>query len=281
MKRYPWFRAVWIGVNILLAASVFLLIYGSVWEYSTRRYLKGFSDAIVPLSAPPEQKVDAILAWMARGPARRSIRDVDPDSSRDPQVTLEYKRLLQVCGTATNAFVNVAASSGLEARRLLLLGADRRAMHVVAEVLVGGRWIVVDPAFRFAFRNARGDLLTVDELRDPDVLRAATRAVPNYPPEYTFAQTAYVRLARIPLIGQQLRGALDAVFPSWERAINWTRVLERSSMALTLVAAFLIFSSVVARFILNWYAVHRLGILRVRLREQILRAGAALFENPR
>ena len=64
------FYVAWYAVNILLIASVIFAIYALGWEFSTRRYLKGFSDAIVPASAPTEKKIDSVLAWMAHGPTR-------------------------------------------------------------------------------------------------------------------------------------------------------------------------------------------------------------------
>src|SRR5215469_16931195 len=75
-----------------------------------------------------------------------------------------FQALLQVCGTATNAFENLAVSGGLAARRLLLLDSSSRTKHVDAEVLVNGRWIVVDPAFRVILRSPDGQTLTRDEL---------------------------------------------------------------------------------------------------------------------
>ena len=82
---------------------------------------------------------------------------------RDPEDTLNYSGLLHVCGSATNAFVNLADSSGLRARRLLLLSPRGTASHVVAEVSLDGRWVVVDPVFgtllkvsRRTFGYARG-----------------------------------------------------------------------------------------------------------------------------
>ncbi len=100
-------------------------MYGAVWEYSTTSYLKGFSDAIVPSSGTAEAKVEAILAWMQHGPERRSTATPSsPMALRDPEDTLNYRGLLDVCGSATNAFVNLAQSSGLRSRRLLLLGPD-------------------------------------------------------------------------------------------------------------------------------------------------------------
>src|SRR5882757_3359988 len=107
------------------------MLYSCQREYSVRRYLDGFSDAIVPNSLPAEQKVTAILNWMREEPSRAIATDPGALSKRDPEVTLTSKQLLRVCGTATNAFLNLARSSDLQARRLLLLGPDRTTKHVV------------------------------------------------------------------------------------------------------------------------------------------------------
>ena len=281
MRHQPFFRLAWYAINLLLLASVVLVIVGITWEYSTRKYLKGFADAVVPLSASPEQKVEAILSWMRRGPARRTTADPDSLSLRDPEDTLNYQHLLEVCGSATNAFLNLAASSGLPARRLLLLGPDRRSRHVVAEVRLGDRWVAVDPAYHFVFRDAQGQLLTRQQLNDPQVLQEATRAVASYPPEYNFKRTAHIRLARAPVVGSLLQKIMDTVFPGWEEFGGWTVVLERESLAVAVLAVLLFCFALAGRFALSWYGEKRLGINRVRLREQLIRAGATLFSSPR
>lgn len=281
MKRHALFQTAWYSVNLLLLASVLLLIFAFSWEYSTRRYLKGFADAIVPRSSTSEQKVEAILAWMQHGPARRTTTSMDSVALRDPQDTLNYWRLLEVCGTATNAFVNLAASSGLQARRLLLLRPDGQATHVVAEVRLGDRWAVVDPAYRAILRDAQGRPLTRQQLSDPEVFREMRERVQGYPSEATFERPAHIRLSRVPVLGRPLRGALDAVLPGWEEAINWTLVLERESFALTLLVVLLMCFSLAVLSALSWYGERRLGITRVHLREQLIRVGAILFSNPR
>ena len=281
MRRHPFFHAVWIATNSLLAASVLLLLVVVVWEYSTRRYLKGFADAVVPLSASPDQKVEAILNWMERGPARRPGAVTESLALRDPNETLNYRQLLRVCGTATNAFINLAVSSGLPARRLLLLGPDRRSKHVLAEVRLDGRWVVVDPAYHALFRDEQGRFVARQELMDPRVWREATERIPGYPADYTFERTAHVRLARMPLVGKLLRRTLDTVLPGWEEIVNWTLVLERESLALAIVALFLVCIALALRTALGWYGERGLGIDRVRLRDQLLRAGEALLTSPR
>ena len=158
------FHILWYATDVVLVLSLLCLIYGAVWEYSTTSYLKGFSDAVVPASGTDDAKIEAILSWMEHGPARHSTLPSSPLSARNPEDTLNYQGLLDVCGSATNAFVNLAESSGLQARRLLLLDPQLNTKHVVAEVQVAGRWIVVDPSYRLIFRDAQGQPLTREQL---------------------------------------------------------------------------------------------------------------------
>ncbi len=277
MRRHPFFLSIWIAVDLLLIVSLALLVLGIAQEYSTRTYLKGFADAIVPLSAPPEQKVEAILAWMRHGPARRTSAGNEWLAVRDPYDTLNYQQLLRVCGSATNAFVNLANVAGLPTRRLLLLTPNEQAKHVLAEAHLNGRWVVVDPAFHVLFRDGQGRFVTRQELAEQHLFQEVTGKIPGYPPEYTFERTAHVRLARIPVVGNLLRKTLDTVAPGWEESVNWTLVLERESSLLTIMALLVLCFGLASRSVLSWYGEKRLGIDRVRVREQVLRAGEVLF----
>jgi hypothetical protein len=214
VRRHPVYHTVWYVVNSLLIIAILLAIYSAVWEYSTRRYLKGFSDAIVPATSPPDEKVEAIVQWIAHGPAR--LRG-DPSGiaaqNRNPTDTLNYEALLKVCGTATNAFINLVDSGGLAARRLLLLDSRQMTKHVTAEVLVDGRWIVVDPAYGTVLREPGGKPLTRDELMNPATLAVATRNIPHYDPTYTYDHVAHIRMSRLRLIGPPLGALLDRAIP--------------------------------------------------------------------
>jgi Transglutaminase-like superfamily len=274
------FRIGWWGVNLLLAVSVGLLLYSGCWEYSVRQYLGGFSAAIVPAMATPQQQVEAILNWMSYGPPRPLASNPDELSARDPETTLNYRQLLSVCGTATNAFLNLSRSAGLNARRLLLLAPDRTTKHVVAEVAIDGRWVIVDPAYHVMLHDERGRLLTSRELQSPAIFAQATGTVANYPPQYDYASFAHVRLARLPLDGFHLRGLLDAVLPNWDERLDWSLLLERESFFALVGSAGLAFVLLGLRFWFAWYADYRFGIPRFHLREHFLRAGTAFFSTP-
>jgi len=274
--RHLIFRIIWYMVSFLLILALVAAFCSTLWEYSTRRYLKGFSDAVVPESSSTEEKVEAIVNWMMNGPARLRVGPYAlPD--RDPTDTLNYTALLQVCGTATNAFLNLANSSGVPVRRLLLV--DKRGMtkHVVAEVLVEGRWIVVDPAFRLVPRGRSGELLTREDLASPDVLALATRNLPNYSAGYTYDLTVHIRLARIPLVGRFLWNILDHLFPSWQDSTTISLLLERRSFAAMVLAIASVMFLIVLRGCLRWYGEHRMGLRPVRIRQQMRRALHALL----
>jgi hypothetical protein len=264
----------------LLAAAAVSFLCACVWEVSVRRYLKGFSDAIVPISAQPEQKTEAILDWMRGGPPRSVATARLALSTRNPETTLNYQQLLSVCGTATNAFLNLSESAGLEVRRLLLLGAEGRTKHVVAEVLLDRRWVIVDPAYHLIMRDAQGRLLTRKELQDPRIFAQATSVAPGYPPEYTYENLAHVRIARIPLQGLGLRRVLDSIYPGWDELLAWGLLLERESFFVLVISATATVFFLLLRVLLAWYVDHRLRIPRFHFREHVLRAGTAFFSTP-
>jgi len=279
-RRHRTFRFLWWSSNVLLVTAFVAMFYSCVREYSVRRYLDGFSDAIVPNTLPAEQKVEAILNWMRAEPSRANTATPEALATRDPEMTLTYRQLLNVCGTATNAFLNLARSSDLRVRRLLLLSPDRRTKHVVAEVLINDRWVIVDPAYRVIMKDARGRYLTRSDLRDPAVFSEAAAAIPNYPREYTYDQIAHVRLARLPLEGLHLRQFLGRVYPGWDEVIDWSLLLERESFLYFVLSAGATLFFLLLRAGLAWYADHRLRVPRFHLRDNAVRAGAAFFSAP-
>ncbi len=274
------FRTAWRTTNVLLALVFASLIYSAGWEYSVRQYLKGFSDAVVPAAASPEQKVDFILNWMRSGAPRPVAANPEELSKRDPEATLNYEQLLAVCGTATNAFLNLSRSTGLTARRLLLLGPDRATKHVVAEVLLDNRWVIVDPTYRVIMRDPQGQLLTRQDLKKPDVFAQAISLVPGYPPAYDYSSYAHVRVARLPLQGLGLRRVLEGISPNWDEAFDWSLLLERESFFVLVSSATLALFFLLLRAYLGWYADQRLKIPRFHFREHFIRAAAVFFSTP-
>jgi hypothetical protein len=279
MSGHRFFQAVWELTNVLVVASALFLVCALCWEYSTRRYLAGFSDAVVPAAASPEEKVQAILDWMASGPARRAGAPDNVFYLRDPLETLNYRRLLQVCGSATNAFLNLANQSGLNVRRLLLLNAQGIANHVDAEVLLQGNWVVVDPTFRRILRNSHGALLSSAQLKDASVFKAATQGLTGYSPTYSFERTAHLRLARVPLLGPFAGRIGDSLLPGWNASEFVTLFLERESFTALVCSAVLFVFFVLMRALAGWYGARRLGVHRIRFLQRLRRGKLAFLKQ--
>ena len=277
--KHKLFQLAWYSVNALLVVAILAALYSFGWEYSTRRYLKGFSDAIVPATAPGDEKVQAILNWMAHGPARLPFGPSPAVPDRDPTDTLNYDALLQVCGTATNAFINLTDTGNLAVRRLLLVDSHMMTKHVVAEILVNGRWIIVDPAYRLVLRDAQGRTLTREELTNPQTFAEATQNIPAYDPTYTLDRTIHVRIGRIHFLGVPLRKIADRIFPGWDESTTMTLLVERESFAATVASILLVIFLCLLRISLRWFGERRLGVPRVRFREQLLRAGSAFLHS--
>jgi len=280
MKKESILQAVNFSVNVLLISSVLLTLFGVGWEYSTRWYLSGFSNAVLPYSSSPATKVAAILGWMEHGPARDTEYYSDDSEDRDPVDTLNYKELLSVCGTGTNAFVNLASASGIEARRLLLLDATGlNTNHVVAEVHLDGRWVIVDPAFHTMLTDSSGHLLTKEELVRPGVLQEATRNLAGYDPAYNYEHTAFIHFARLPVVGRFLQNKLNSVLPAWQERINWAVLVERQSNSTLIAGIVLLCIAICMRQLTLWYG-QKISFIPMSLWEQLTRSGIALFSVP-
>jgi len=276
----PIFPAAWWSSNLLLALALLALVYNGVREFSVRRYLDGYSDAIVQKYVPAQAKVEAILNWMRAEPSRGIAEHPETLARRDSQTTLNSIQLSKVCGTATNAFLNLARASDLQVRRLLLLAPDRTAEHVMAEVLINRRWVVVDPSYHTIMKDAQGHLLTRKDLQDPAVFEQAASVIPNYPLKYSYEHFARVRLVRPPLEGFHLQRLFDAIYPGWEETVDWSLLLERESFLYVVLAAAGTAFFLVLRQALALYADRVLRIPRFHLREIIIRAIVAFFSVP-
>jgi Transglutaminase-like superfamily len=280
MGNHRIFRAFWWSTNALLALAIIAALATGMRELSVRDYLKGFSDAIIPEASTPHQKVDAILTWMRVGPPRLEATNTSALSAHDPTDTLNYRQLLEVCGSATNAFLNLARSSGVESRRLLLLNPDRTAKHVVAEVNLDDRWVIVDATYRVLMKDAHGNLLTRKDLQDPIIFQEAISQIPGYIPTYSYEKFAHVRVGALPFESSVIRRSLDKLLPGWDESLDWNLLLERRSFAYFFLAVCALIFFLLLRIFLAWIADYRLRVPRLRLRTSLSRATMTFFSTP-
>jgi hypothetical protein len=219
---------------------------------------------------------------MNNGPHRPAAGSIEVNP-RDPEETLNYRDLLRVCGTATNAFINVARSSGLPARRLLLMDHwGLKVSHVVAEVQVDGKWIVVDPAFRTIMRDSSGQLLSRDELRNPATLAIAHERHPRLRSDVVPLRSHRAHpLGQNPADREICCGRMASYWPTWSDSLFWTMLVERESFGFMILSFVIFVSLLFFRVALRWYAEKRLGLRTSRMRTHLARIGVAWLEGQR
>lgn len=240
-------------------------MYSLAWTYSTHRYLKGFADAIIPLTGSTQQKTEALLAWLRHEPERKDEVVEGVANRRDPVIIVQNEKLLKICGSASNAFLNLAGAAGLNVRRLLLLDHSGGTMHVVAEVQWDGRWVVVDPAHGRIFEDGFGRPLSKQELRRPDVFLDAISRIPGYDPSYTFAHTAHIHLRRIPWLGTLLDRMLDRFSPGWQESVDWGYFAENPSLWPTLISLPLFLLAILLRYFAGAYSRSKMRVKAMQL----------------
>jgi hypothetical protein len=239
------------ALDRVIFITLLLVGLGLVWEYATQQYWSGLADAILPLHASPEEKVEAILAWMNRW-ADRASNDRASGEPLDRIASFRGLRYLNDCGAATNIILNLSSAGGFRARRLLLLGEDGRTKHVVVEVLASHRWIVVATLRRAVFRGKDSQALTREQLADPEVFQQAIAAIPGYDPDYTFQRTANIRVEKIPVAGGMLWRVLNKLLPEWEGWLAESLVFDRRSRLFTACAVCLLAVAVLVRLFAGW-----------------------------
>jgi hypothetical protein len=148
--------------------------------------------------------------------------------------------------------------------------------HVVAEVFIDGRWVIVDPTFHAILTDSNGRLLTRQDLARPSVLREATRNLAGYKPAYNFEHTAFIHFSRLPLLGHFLQTRLGSVLPAWQERINWAVLVERQSCATLVVGIGLLGLALCLRRTICWYG-RKFSMFPMNPWEQIRRGGVALF----
>ncbi len=207
------FHLIWWTSNFLLLLALFASIGTGVWEDSVRKYLRGFSDAIVPEAATPVDKVEAILTWMRNGPPRFEVTRPADVSARDPQDTLNYRQLLAVCGSAMNAFLNCDGARAWKLVDCFFLHPTAAPNTLSRKLNLDGRWVVADPTYRVIPRDAKGSFLTRRDLQNPEIFEQVTSGIPNYAKAYNYDNFAHVRVSALPFQGFQIANA--STVPSW------------------------------------------------------------------
>jgi hypothetical protein len=245
-------------------------------EYSVRKYLSGFSEAVVPEAAAAREKVEAVLAWMSNGPPRLEANDgkiLSPHDPTDSPATAGgvWKRYgcfpepVAQCGTGDAAAV--AAHTRTDCRARGSRGAARR-------------WIIVGPTYRVMLNDAQGNPLTRKDLHNPATFLEATSQIPKCLPEDNYEDYVPVRLSSVPLHRFHIREQIDRFFPGWDEYLGCSLLLERRSFLFFFLSVNALVCLLILRVILGVLADRHFRVPRFGLRNKPRRAIAAFFSAP-
>ena len=126
-------------------------------------------------TATDRDRIDRLLAWTYLHVRPASWSAPSRVHFDDPYRTV--KRGFGFCDQSAHVFAELARASGFEARIYFLVGADGDSPHTVAQVLLNGKWILVDTLVG-RLLEAHGTPLTIDALRQsPELLEKAYEGV--------------------------------------------------------------------------------------------------------
>ena len=143
---------------------------------------------------------------------------------------------------------------------MLLLDQNQMTKHVVAEVLVQGHWIIVDPAYRVVFRDASGNTVTREDLLNPAKFAAVISKIPKFPAELHLRQHRPRAHRQVAYSGDSFAGHPQSHRAGLGRfddddAAGRTRIFCGHWSAALLLVVFLL----VLRYSLRWFGEARLG----------------------
>ena len=84
-------------------------------------------------------------------------------------------------------------------------------------------------------------------------------------------------MARVEFVGATLQRVLQFFIPAWENSATVSLILERESLAATVVVVFIAVFLGLVRITLRWYSEKYLNVHPVRMRQQLRRAVQAFL----
>jgi len=199
----------------LFAAAVFFCWIES--DYEDRLYDAFVAEALRPGMSELERVV-ALMEQTHEVVGRRGHAVVSADAERFRGLKrawlhsgdLELLEGNNDCGSYATVFVEACHRAGIPAR-VCQLRTGGQSIHILAEAFVDGRWVAVDPLFGQLFYDRQGQPSGLREvIADWAFFKGQS------PPSYSNLGhepegVLYTSWARLPLLGQAVRGILSVI----------------------------------------------------------------------
>jgi hypothetical protein len=116
----------------------------------------------------------------------------------------------QACGAYAGTLARLLRVHGYDVRIAQMLDAPGdagEALHILVEVEIDGRWVVLDPSYGLAFRRPDGALASFADVQ-ADWPSYAAQVPPGYDPRYRYAGVRYTNWGKVPVLLPAFREVL-------------------------------------------------------------------------
>jgi hypothetical protein len=132
--------------------------------------------------------------------------------SYDGSLTGDLITASGACGSYANVLCRLLQTMNFRARIGQMKVRNEFGGHIITEVLVGYKWVVLDASYDLCFVNPRGQLASFSEIRDhwADYQKVLP---PEYNPDYRYEEIRYANWTKIPVIMPALKRSLAFFSP--------------------------------------------------------------------
>ncbi len=151
-------------ILLVIASSIFVGLSAVIFSGSLRYFLykeisyQYLADKITKGAKSDEEKVLRIFTYIHNNLSAAGGQVVDKDSWND------LVRGIGWCDQQSWDFATLLSKENIAARFAMLRDKNGVSPHTIAEVLLKGKWIALDPLNGLVFRENNGSLVTLDEI---------------------------------------------------------------------------------------------------------------------
>ena len=208
-RKWPGY--LWAFLNGVLLTFAVIFFVQSKFIASQIQYIV---HSVMTADMSVEQKALALLGE-AHAIVRFGARHVDETLpqvfQRLPVRSFDEAVILPVtgCGDAAGILYRLLDEAGIPPRIAQMRCGTLDGCHIVVEGKIGGRWVVFDPLFGFAFRNGNNQLATFREV-SADWPRFRQQVPAGYPAAFAYDGVRYTNWEKIPVLMPFLQQVLVA-----------------------------------------------------------------------
>lgn len=181
-------------------------------DYVFDRIVETATDATMSSS----EVVDTLLHTTHQMVASRRafVGDHRPPSLRRAMLSSDMQlQEVGACGTQVHVLARLLQRARYDVRIAQMRCGDILACHIVVEVLLDGRWVVLDPLYDLAFEREDGLLASFAEV-SADWNLYKSQVPSGYDPRYSYEGVRYANWSKIPVILPLARDVLAVVMQS-------------------------------------------------------------------